>query len=587
MGRRWGLGPVFAWEWAAGTRRWQTYAARSLFVAALLAGLVAVRWSRGADVNFSTRAQAGVGQSFFFAIVGIQIVLVMLAAPAATAGSICIDRARGTLAHMLVTDLSAAEIVLGKLAARLVPVLTLVACTLPVLLLGTLLGGVDPTALAGAFAVLLGLAILGCSLAMTLSIWVAKVHEALMATYLALIALPLAYPAWRSLDPGTAPDWLHQLDPFWLAFAPYVSPGSVGLGGQLAYLAGALAASAALILLAVARLRGTGTRRSGPPVRRRRRVRLPALPARWVGRLPGPSLDGNPVLWREWHRRRPSRWSFGIWAVYSGMTLLFSVVAIWSYATGGGGNWSHGFAAWVNGLQLSAAFLLLSVSAATTLAEERQRGSLDVLLVTPLPTRAIVLGKWLGTFRTVPILTILPVAVAAAICTARRSWWLVLIAAFTLALGAAITSLGLAVATWVPRFGRALALTVSAYVLVAVGWLFLVIAVSQGWPNQFEGLMGATPFYGIGNLTYLIHGDNAPNLPSFVAWMVFWTIAYATAAGLLLMATLRTFDRCLGRVGARSGEDPDAARRRKRKPKPAPNPAAGDFAGIIEGRISG
>src|SRR4051794_8665698 len=106
MGRRWGLGPVFAWEWAAGTRRWETYAARSLFVGALMVGLVVVRWSRGADANFSTRAQAGVGQSFFFAIVGIQIVLVMLAAPAATAGSICIDRARGTLDHMLVTDLS-------------------------------------------------------------------------------------------------------------------------------------------------------------------------------------------------------------------------------------------------------------------------------------------------------------------------------------------------------------------------------------------------------------------------------------------------------------------------------------------------
>ena len=43
----------------------------------------------------------------------------MLAAPAATAGAICVDRARGTLTHMLATDLSDPEIVLGKLAARL------------------------------------------------------------------------------------------------------------------------------------------------------------------------------------------------------------------------------------------------------------------------------------------------------------------------------------------------------------------------------------------------------------------------------------------------------------------------------------
>ena len=50
----------------------------------------------------------------------------------------------------------------------------------------------------------------------------------------------------------------------------------------------------------------------------------------------------------------------------------------------------------INGLQVSAGLLLLSVSAATSLAEERQRGSLDVLLATPLSTRSIVLGKWWG-----------------------------------------------------------------------------------------------------------------------------------------------------------------------------------------------
>ena len=96
------------------------------------------------------------------------------------------------------------------------------------LLLSTLLGGVYLTVLAGAFAVLLGLAVLGLAPAMTLSIWVEKVHEVLMATYLALIALPLAWPAWHALNLGMAPDWLRDVDPFWLAFAPYTRPGSGG-----------------------------------------------------------------------------------------------------------------------------------------------------------------------------------------------------------------------------------------------------------------------------------------------------------------------------------------------------------------------
>ena len=45
---------------------------------------------------------------------------------------------------MLMTDLTNREIVVGKLAARLAPILSLIACTLPVLELLTLLGGVDP-----------------------------------------------------------------------------------------------------------------------------------------------------------------------------------------------------------------------------------------------------------------------------------------------------------------------------------------------------------------------------------------------------------------------------------------------------------
>ena len=90
------------------------------------------------------RQYAALGESYFYAIIGVELTLVMLAAPAATAGAICVDRARGTLTHMLATDLSDPEIVLGKLAARLLPVLGLVACSWPVLAICSLLGGIDP-----------------------------------------------------------------------------------------------------------------------------------------------------------------------------------------------------------------------------------------------------------------------------------------------------------------------------------------------------------------------------------------------------------------------------------------------------------
>src|SRR6516165_7198521 len=165
-------GPVFTFDLLTSSRRWQVYAARSVFVAGMLAGLVAVWWAEVAGRSLeSIREQAEVGRRFHQALAAAQLALALLAAPAATAGAVCLDRARGTLAHVLVTDLTGAEIVLGKLAARLVPVVGMVLCGVPFLALGTLLGGIDPVSVLGLLLVTLGAAVLGCTLALALSVW--------------------------------------------------------------------------------------------------------------------------------------------------------------------------------------------------------------------------------------------------------------------------------------------------------------------------------------------------------------------------------------------------------------------------------
>src|SRR5262249_60683401 len=99
---------------------------------------------------------------FYFWTAMILLGLVGLAAPAATAGAICQDKARGSLALLLATDLSDAEIVLGKLAARLVPALGMILCVSPVLAIATLFGGVEPLELLGVGLVVLGCGIFGC-----------------------------------------------------------------------------------------------------------------------------------------------------------------------------------------------------------------------------------------------------------------------------------------------------------------------------------------------------------------------------------------------------------------------------------------
>src|SRR5262245_10658133 len=131
-----GPGPVFTFELLAAARRWQTYAARSAFVAGQLAALGMVWPAVAGRGPLSIREQAEVSQRFYHLLAATQLALALLAAPAATAGAFHLDRARGTLAQVLATDLTAAEIVLGKLAARLVPLVGTVLCGVPFLEIG-------------------------------------------------------------------------------------------------------------------------------------------------------------------------------------------------------------------------------------------------------------------------------------------------------------------------------------------------------------------------------------------------------------------------------------------------------------------
>jgi ABC-type transport system involved in multi-copper enzyme maturation permease subunit len=361
-------------------------------------------------------------------------------------------------------------------------------------------------------------------------------------------------------------------NPILAAFAPEILPpsGSVGLREQAAFFLVTLLISWGLVGLASWRLRPTVLAQANRPQRRER----PDAPARLVDYLPGPPLDGNPVLWREWHRKRPSRWTGRFWTAYAVVSTLASLYVIgWYYAWWGDGlirSGIHVVAAQVNAWQVAIGLLLLSVSAATTLAEERDRGSLDVIMTTPLTTREIVWGKWWGTFAMAPRLAILPIWVSAGAAMITGSGMgLVLMIGLILAYAAAITSLGLAAATWIPRLGRVITVSVMAYVLVAIGWPIALLALStlpsfRMMSLQMEttryGLNLASPFFGIyattdwasrwwyGSGSYYGWGSGRPLVDHDPTWPLIWIGVYAAIALILAFATLRSFDRCLGRV---------------------------------------
>ena len=107
MSRSLGPGPVLLYEAVTVSRRWQGYALRAFLIVAMLVALWVVWFTlqQRAPTNVGAlhRYMAELGEHAYYGLAGVELTLVLLAAPAATAGAVCADRARGWLAHMFVT----------------------------------------------------------------------------------------------------------------------------------------------------------------------------------------------------------------------------------------------------------------------------------------------------------------------------------------------------------------------------------------------------------------------------------------------------------------------------------------------------
>jgi ABC-type transport system involved in multi-copper enzyme maturation permease subunit len=355
--------------------------------------------------------------------------------------------------------------------------------------------------------------------------------------------------AWRAASGSgsTLPDWFTSSNPFWLAFAPYAQPGKVGFEEYALFTLGTLTTAAVLAALGVAAIRPVSQRQYGES-RGKLTWKVPLAGLRWPRVWRGPALDANPVLWRAWHRDRPSHWLRAVWTVFAVTSLVVGVVDVGNCVVGSRSGQAYG--ALVVGGLTALGLLLLAISAPSALAEERMRGSLDILMATPMSTRSIVMGKWRATFRVVPRLAIMPgtVMFITGLATGRPDAGLVEVAVI-LGYGAALTSLGLGLATWIARQGRAMAWAGACYCFVTIGWIFLVVLLTDRSPGiTGPGLASGSPFIGTSFVGIEMHDTGEAEWTECLAWLWFWAIAYAVLALVLLIATVRSFDRCLGRV---------------------------------------
>src|SRR5262245_12653054 len=185
------FGPVLFYDLVRLARRGRYALLRCLYAVLLFLMLLSVynnfrAWDIDADAKVKQLPR--LAEVFFFTFMIVPSLVVCLLTPAFTAGAIAEEKERRTLEFLLATDLHDREIVLGKQTARLANLTLFVLTGLPILSFMQFLGGVDPDLVVTGFAAT-GLTMLGlCSLSMLCSVYSRKTRNAIVLTYLTMVA---------------------------------------------------------------------------------------------------------------------------------------------------------------------------------------------------------------------------------------------------------------------------------------------------------------------------------------------------------------------------------------------------------------
>src|SRR5262245_61819667 len=127
------IGPIVFQE-MQGSRQGRFAVFRWIYAAWLLLQLLFMAFIHWIDCIFAPKQAecwAAFGTSYFRLFVGQHFLLLVLATPLLAAGAITDEKVRGTLQYLLTASASPAEIIVGKLLARLFRALVLMLPGLP------------------------------------------------------------------------------------------------------------------------------------------------------------------------------------------------------------------------------------------------------------------------------------------------------------------------------------------------------------------------------------------------------------------------------------------------------------------------
>jgi len=411
-----------------GSRRLRHLYIRAGYLGILMAVLLLLMLG-GSNANTFSQLATNGAKAFEY-ISYLQLGLICLLTPVFMAGAIAQEANPKTWDILLTTPLNNLQIVLGNLFGRLFFILALLFSTLPLFVAIQYFGGVPGEAIfmsyliAGASAILVG------AIAVTLSVTRTAGRRAVFIFYITVVMYLFvtyfidAQFLRRSIAMGVYETTaLTPLNPFLVievllrsnTYAPHNFAGveafwltKLWLGNPIVTFTWlCLSLSAILIAFSTLRLRVIGAR-TGTTSWLRRAFKLGA---KGTGERPARKVSHNPVAWRESVARGATvqavitRWGF------AALGLLIAIIVITLFHAGLMGTVSKSAPAavlkatadnfrvtlWVI---LSAEIVIIALTAlntsATAVSREREDGSLDIMLTTPIQPGPYLAGKLQG-----------------------------------------------------------------------------------------------------------------------------------------------------------------------------------------------
>jgi len=402
----------------SGSRRSKHAYIRTAYLAALIVVLLwslLLNTSAGA-LDYRLLAQAGAASFTYVAY--LQIGLICVLAPVFMAGAIAQEANPRTWDIILTTPLTSPQIVLGNLIGRLLFILALLFASLPLFALTQFFGGVPGSSIFASYLIAACAATVVGVIAIALSVSRLAGRRAVFAFYVAVVtylAVTWAIDAYLrtgglGASGGDGVTWMTALNPFLTLYALLNPTGypraPEGTGGLTGWFLGSpvttfclitILLSLVLLVASVAAVRAgglqhLGQRRGVPWYRRVFKLGAPGSEYR-----PPRTVWNNPIAWREAAARNSTlgkmlaRWSFiGFGALFGvGLVVLF-----------------HAGSLSVAGFQLAvqatvwgelALITLVAVNmASTAVSREREDGTLDLILTTPITPGAYLAGKLRG-----------------------------------------------------------------------------------------------------------------------------------------------------------------------------------------------